>query len=146
MVFAFMREYPLEMALSSLALLVVGLTDVIGVAALVPLFAIIVNNETDSGSMFSNIVDDSLAWFGIDPTVESMLLILCGATILKSVLNMGAMTQVAYASTKVGANWRERLLDTHLKASWPHLTMLPAGQLIVAASKESERITANYNS
>jgi len=146
MIYALMSAYPVEMGISAFALLVVGLTDIIGVAALAPLFALMSKSSTGTDSAFATMIETGLDTIGFSPTIGAILLILCGGTVLKSVLNIGAMTQVAYASTKVGADWRLRLLSSHMNAEWPFLSMLPAGRLTAGATRETERISANYNS
>jgi len=52
MIYALMSAYPVEMGISAFALLVVGLTDIIGVAALAPLFALMSKSSTGTDSAF----------------------------------------------------------------------------------------------
>jgi ATP-binding cassette, subfamily C, bacterial len=146
MVASLMRDYPWQTATSTILLLLVGLTDVVGIAALVPLFAVVTRSSSGTDSPFTNYVDQSFNYFQIDPTLVSALSIFVLAIVAKSIFNIFAMAQVAQAATRVGADWRLKLVNKHLNANWSHLTTLPAGRLATAVGKEAERISANYNS
>jgi ATP-binding cassette, subfamily C, bacterial len=141
----FTLHYKRNLVLSASLIFVVGLTDVIGVAALAPIFTILSNNQEQSIA-FTQWINHFFDFFDSSPTITNLLLLLVAASVLKAILNIAAMAQVAHASTFVAADWRRNLLNQHLKAKWLYFSSLPTGRLTAAMSRETERLTGNYNS
>jgi ATP-binding cassette, subfamily C, bacterial len=150
---AFFRAYRWQTVLMMLALLLSGIAEGVGVSALLPLLNIALGPEAgdaipggavEGQSEFEEVILSVLAFFGITPTLGSMLLILLGGVAFKSVFLLLAQRQVGYTAAQVSTDLRLRLLRAILRSKWEYFLHQPVGRLTNAMASEAQRAAAAF--
>lgn len=139
---ALFRMYPGRTATITLVLLGAGLAEALGIATLLPALSLLFGTESDSGP--AKIVADALAIFSFKPVLSTLLLLIVGAMFLKTVFVMGAMTLAARGVAAMARDFRRKLLNAMMAASWTFFTGQPGGKLANSLGAEIERISAGY--
>ena len=75
-VYYFLASYPSTTIMMVFLLILAGLAEGIGIAALLPLINLATQSEMKSDSFIGNIVNEGLAFVGIEPTIGNILLII----------------------------------------------------------------------
>ncbi|MDE1172927.1 MAG: ABC transporter ATP-binding protein [Parvibaculaceae bacterium] len=122
-----------------------GMAEAIGIASLLPLFAIV----SDAGGahpkgLGGKVVAIAQHW-GIHPDVNLFLLILIVGMALKAGLTLLAMRQVGHAAADVSMRMRLNLIDALLDARWGYYTRQPVGRLSNSFSTEASQAGEAYN-
>ncbi len=150
---AFFRAYRWQTVLMMLALLLSGVAEGVGVSALLPLLNIALGPEAGSAipgasgedqSEFEQVILDVLAFFGIAPTLGSMLLIILGGVTFKSVFLLLAQRQVGYTAAQVSTDLRLQLLRAILRSKWEYFLHQPVGRLTNAMASEAQRAATAF--
>lgn len=144
----FARSYPWQTLMMLLALIAAGISEGVGLTALLPLLQIAIGtgNAADvpavsgSGETLLNI----LAVFGVQPTVESLLVIIMTGVLLKSALVLLANKKVGYTVAHVATDLRLTLLRSLLNARWEYFLNQRVGSLANAAASEVMRASSAY--
>lgn len=130
------------------ALLVAALCEAIGISALLPAVAIVADQPGGAagGSQtgLSQKILSTLEWVGIDPTLGSLVLIIGGALVLKSIVGFFALTYAANSAARVGVRMRERLLDALFSANWRFYSEQQSGSFASAISADATRAADAY--
>src|SRR5690606_32143796 len=124
-------------------LVVAGVCEALGVAALLPLVTIAVGDPGDTGA-FGARVAAALDALGIERSVGPLLAVVAGALILKSLLQAAAMVYVGFASTELVTALRERVVTTLLEARWGFLLGQRMGRLSNVLAAECSRAGELY--
>lgn len=138
----FMRAYPGRTFVMILCLLVAGLTEGVGVTAMLPLLD--VGTTGKPSTALGRRVADMAAAMGLPPTFETFLLILVGGILLKGACSWLAMRQVGYTVTHVAADLRMKLIRALLGARWGYFVSHPAGRFANAISVEAWQAAEAY--
>lgn len=143
MVALLMRTYPIRATVTVTGLALTGLIDGISIAMLVPLLSKVVR-EGEGTSTIERMVDSAFQWVGVVPTLAVLLAVIVGTVTLKALVSLLAKAQVGYASAKVTADLRHKLLRSVMMAKWGHFEGLPAGRLASAVGIEAEFAAGTY--
>jgi len=135
----FIRAYPARGALMVCALTLSGFLEGIGVIALLPLIGILTGQSGASEGFMAGIAYSLFDMVGLVPTIPGILLFISGVMILKAVLGLLAVAQVAYASSYVSADLRTEYLNNLLFARWLHLVSMKTGSAANALGFEAQR-------
>jgi ATP-binding cassette subfamily C protein len=144
----FFRAYRWQTVLMMLALLLSGVAEGIGVSALLPLLNIALGADAASmipgaapegRSEFEQHVLNALGYLGIAPTLGSMLAIILGGVLFKTVFLLLAQRQVGYTAAQVSTDLRLRLLRSVLRSKWEYFLHQPVGKLTNAMASEAQR-------
>jgi len=127
-----------------LSLLVAGIVEGIGLAALLPLLSLVLGDGQTDQSQMSRIVTQSLAFFGLPANLEVLLSVVVSGIVLKSLLVIIAMRHVGYAVADVAANVRTRLIGGLMNVKWEYFTRQPVGRIANAVSLDSTRSGRAY--
>lgn len=138
----FMKAYPGRTFVMILSLLVAGLTEGIGVTAMLPLLD--VGTTGKPSTALGRRVADMVASMGLPPTFETFLLILVAGILLKGACSWLAMRQVGYTVTHVAADLRMKLIRALLGARWGYFVSHPAGRFANAISVEAWQAAEAY--
>ncbi|MBK8174921.1 MAG: ABC transporter ATP-binding protein [Rhodospirillales bacterium] len=120
-----------------LCLLCASVAQGFGFASLVPLISVIGDGSSQPTSLAGRTVVRVLGTVGLSANVETLLVVVVVAVLLKSALTVMAMVYVSRAVANVGNNLRERLIGALLKARWSYFTSKPTGTLINSVGLES---------
>ncbi len=139
----FARAYPLRGAASVTCLLLAGLLEGVGIAALLPLVGHILGaggSETTLGRG----LEAALARLGVEPGVGAILFVIVVALTLKSALNLLAMAQVGFSASDVTRDMRRSLITALMAVRWNHLTAGRTGDYTAALGSEAGRAATSY--
>jgi ATP-binding cassette subfamily C protein len=130
------REYPRQASLISVFLVLAGLAEGVGIATVMPLINAIAGVPGTEASRLSTLVTDFMHWIRLDPTLGNMLVVIVTGMVLKTVLVLLTMMQVATAMSFVTTNLRFRLLNALLLARWSYFVRLRTGEIGNAITTE----------
>lgn len=132
----FIRQFPRQTFVMILFLALAGVAETIGAISIVPLLGSLFGDGGSASPIFVKI-REAFLWVGMTPSLETVLIVLCGAMLVKSVLSMVATCQAGFIETEIATRLRIRMLDGLLKAQWSYFTSRPSGELIHAMSTEA---------
>ena len=133
------RTYPLRSAFNIGCILVAGLAEGLGVAAVFPVLATAVEGTGGSQSEIGRIVTETLASLGLPVHLGGLLLLMVAAFAAKGGLMMVAMQQIGFTSAHVSTDLRFALIRAVMAAKWSYFANQPIGHLGNAVSVEATR-------
>ena len=139
----FYAAYPVRSTLMLLSITFAALAEGIGIAALFPLFNLIISPEEAKGAL-TLYMERAFVLAGFSLSIEGLLIVIVGMLIAKSVLLMAAMTQVGYAAAHVTTDLRLAFIRTLLAARWQHFVDRRAGDFASAVGAEPTRVAMAY--
>jgi ATP-binding cassette, subfamily C, bacterial len=145
MIKGYVTEYPGRVALSAASYVLVGMTEIVGVAALLPLLSILGGDGGAPSSKIGIWFFDLYKAAGIEPTIGSILVTIFVLILLKSILTICAVSQVMYAASYIGADTRQKMIQAHTQAKWSLFQNLPAGRLASVISTEAQHVSVGYS-
>lgn len=120
------------------ALVLSGLAGGFGLASLLPVLRL-VSHDSRAPSTVNHFVAAALARVGLAASVGTLLMVVVAAMIIKSALNLFAMSYVGYAVAEVTTDLQSSLLKNLLGARWGYFTQQPVSRFANAVSQESSR-------
>lgn len=122
-----------------------GLLEGISIVALLPLLNVVVDGDGESQTRLGRLANDALAYFGLEPTIPTMLLILVTVTTGKALLMLLATKQIGYTVAQVTMKLRLELLRRLLDVKWSYFVRQKAGSLSAAFATEPAYAASCYN-
>lgn len=116
--------------------LVAALLEGIGLMALLPLLAIVLEEEPH-GPLVRK-VGQFLTSIGLHPTLEVLLLVIVAVILLKAAAVWFAKSRVGYATARVGMDLRHGLIEAIATVRWPYYVTKPTGALANSLTIEAE--------
>lgn len=135
---------PARWLLTLFCLTFAGLSEALGIASLLPLFAMLGDDGSDSKGLGGEIVRWSHG-IGISPDVNFFLGFLIVGMLLKAGLLMLALRQVGRAAADVATGMRLELIDALLAARWSYYAGQPVGRLSNSFGTEANQAGEAYN-
>ena len=135
MVLYFLKTYPGRSMRMVACLLVSGVVEGLGIAAILPLVAMATGVETDSS--LARAVATGLGVVGLEPTLGVLLTFVVVGMAFKGLFLWLALNHVGYAIAQCAADLRLELIDDLLHARWSYFTSQPTGDLAAAISREA---------
>ena len=145
MIWRIARRHRLAAALSVSGLLLAGLLNGIGVAALLPMLSLALHDGAGGDTAVHRAFDELFAFLDLAQTIEIMLVLVVLVMTLKAAISLVAMRQVGYAAARVSADARIRLIRAAIAARWSHFVSLPSGRLSSVVSVEAQKVGQIYN-
>jgi ATP-binding cassette, subfamily C, bacterial len=134
----FVRRHPRRTVAVVTLLILSGLAEGIGVAAMLPLLEISLGTlGSEQPSSLSAAVHRALASVGIAPQLGVMLGIIVLGMVLKALLYLAAMKQVGDTIAHVTAELRLELIDALMNSRWAYFVSQPAGRFANAMGGEA---------
>lgn len=133
----FFARYPIRGLLSVFAILVAGLSEVLGIAALLPLLTITIGKGDESRSMIVRWIEQGLQSIGLQPEIGVLLSIIVLLFCLKALLMLLAMSQVGYTIANVTADLQLRLMRALMVTEWCFMVNRKSGYLTNAVASET---------
>jgi len=137
-VYYFLASYPSTTIMMVFLLILAGLAEGIGIAALLPLINLATQSEMKSDSFIGNIVNEGLAFVGIEPTIGNILLIIVLLIFAKASLIFWALRSVGYVGARVLADLRNTLTQALANARWSYFIQQKTGDITTAVGVELE--------
>jgi ATP-binding cassette subfamily C protein len=141
----FARSYPWQSFVVLLCLAVAGLLEGLGLTALLPLLGTVTGEAPGESTTDLELrVREVFERVGLDPSFETMLVVVAIFFIGKAVTLLLAKREVGYAVARVATDLRLRLLRALLAARWGYFTRQPAGHAANAMASEAGRAAQSY--
>lgn len=142
-----LTEVPIGKRLAiTIGLLLAGLMEGIGLAALLPLLNMIGGSNAEESMAVTRAVHQVFDIIGIRPSIAGVLVTIVGVIALKALLMLWATRHVGYAVAQLDASFRLRLINTWMKAKWDFFVKQPAGVFINAIGTEATRAAYAFQS
>ena len=137
----FVRAHPRRSALMVVLLTLAGLTEGIGLVALLPLVQELL---LDEAAARDGPVARALGTVGLQPSLLSLLGVIFAVILAKGVLTWLAMREVGYTTARVASTLRADLVGALMDARWSYYTGQSAGALTDAISGQAGRAALAY--
>ncbi|WP_421693396.1 ABC transporter ATP-binding protein [Aestuariivirga sp.] len=125
------------------SLLLSSLCEAIGISALLPAISII-SNGPGSDSAVGKGFERFLQAMGLPPTLETILILICAAFILKAIISFLTLTYAGISAAQVAVRLRQRLIDALFHANWRFYSSQASGKFATAISGEATRAGDAY--
>lgn len=140
----FMRAYPRRTLLLISLLVLSGLAEGIGIAALLPMLELAVPQAGNAPSALSAAVAGTLGRLGLAPRLETLLVMIVLGMLLKGIFRLLAMKQVGYTVARVSTDLRLQLVRALLGTRWSYFVNQPVGRFANAIGTEASRASSGY--
>jgi ATP-binding cassette subfamily C protein len=117
-------------------MVIAGLLDGIGVAALFPILAIVTKDDSHHQAL-QRIVERVLEFLHLPLDLAVLCLIIVGCNWLKSGISLFVDRWLGRISARVAGDMRLRLLNALTRAKWSYFTLHPVGRFVTAATSEA---------
>ncbi|MGI9626082.1 MAG: ABC transporter ATP-binding protein [Longimicrobiales bacterium] len=150
-IWRFARTYPGRTTLMVFLLILSGLAEGIGIAALLPVISAgmldpstVAGAAESSGDAISRAVAGLLEFLGIPQTLPALLATVVVAIFLKAGFRWLAMRQVGFSVAMIARDLRERLVRALMDVRWSYFVSRPVGYFPNAVSTEAQRSAGAY--
>ncbi|NBQ70103.1 MAG: ABC transporter ATP-binding protein [Nitrosomonadaceae bacterium] len=127
------------------ALLIAGIAEGLSLTALLPLISIAVGESSGSGdSSIGKFMEKALQDIGIDPTLDTILIIIVGGMFFKGLVLLLANRQVGYTVAHVATALRLDLIEALLASRWQYYLRQPVGSLANSIASEAYRAANGF--
>lgn len=127
-----------------ICLLLAGISEGVGLATLLPMLSLAIDDSGAETSPMAAYVEEALAFIGLQPTLELLIGLVVGGITLKCVLHMVGMRYVGYAVATVATDLRSELIKGLLGVRWEYFTRQPLGRIANAVSVDATRAGQAY--
>lgn len=143
--FTYIMVFPRRSAFVLIALLIAGIAEGLSLTALLPLLSIAMDESggaNDSG--IGKFMEKALQDIGIEPTLDTILLIIVGGMFFKGLVLLLANRQVGYTVAHVATALRLDLIEALLASRWQYYLRQPAGSLANSVATEAYRAANGF--
>jgi len=148
----FLRDYPLQSAITLSALLFAGLAEGFGLSLLLPLLGFAARGDAgasagqlnDSGSALERMVTEIFDTIGVTPTIGMLLIIFVAFMLLKALLMLTANKRVGFMVARVATDLRLQLIHALFVTRWEYFIRQPVGTLTNSMLSEANRSAKAY--
>jgi len=142
---AFVRRYPFQTVFLTVALLLAGVANGIGLSSLLPALELLLPpSPTTSHNEFAERVHDVLVRVGISPTIYVLVGLILFAIWLKNALIFVAEQRIGYIAADVATELRMNLLTAMIASHWSFFTRQSTGGLANSMATEASRAAQAY--
>jgi ATP-binding cassette subfamily C protein len=145
---SFVRRYPKQSILMLIAMLLAGMSEGVGLSAMLPLLNIAIGSQaaghTGNSPAAERMVREGLEVLGIPPTLEALLMVIFAAIILKSGLILLANKRIGFTVAQVATDLRLEFLRALLASRWRFHLRHPIGALANSIITEASRTSKAY--
>ena len=139
----FYAAYPVRSTFMVVSLTIAALAEGIGIAALLPVFNLIISPSGAKGALML-FVERAFAFAGLELSIGGLLVVTVAMIAAKALLTMAAMTQVGYTAAHVTMDLRLRVVRALLSARWRHFVDQRSGDIASAVGTEPLRVATAY--
>jgi ATP-binding cassette subfamily C protein len=141
-ILSIIKAYPGQGFFMLIAMLMAGIVEGFGLSTVLPLLGSIVGRQTGTTTNISaaeRLVNDSLQFVGLRPTLEVLLPVIFLAIVFKSGLLLVAKRKIGYIVAQVATDLRLSMLRSLLASRWEFHLSQPVGALANAIATEAQR-------
>ena len=142
----FFRQFPQRMLLLLAGMLVAGVAEGFGVATILPLLTRLGNRTQVDESLIGRTFENILGWFGLAPTVATLLIIMVISLWFKGGVTFIVMRKVDYTVAQIATDIRLSLVRALMGARWGYYVNQPTGLFANAISTEAHRASGAFAS
>ena len=142
--FTYIMVFPQRSAFVLVALLVAGIAEGLSLTALLPLISIAVGDAGSNDSGIGKFMEKALQDIGIDPTLDTILIIIVGGMFFKGFVLLLANRQVGYTVAHVATALRLDLIEALLASRWQYYLRQPVGSLANSIASEAYRAANGF--
>lgn len=142
--FTYIMVFPQRSAFVLVALLIAGIAEGLSLTALLPLISIAVGDSGSSDSGIGKFMEKALQDIGIDPTLDTILIIIVGGMFFKGLVLLLANRQVGYTVAHVATALRLDLIEALLASRWQYYLRQPVGSLANSIASEAYRAANGF--
>ncbi len=143
--FTYIMVFPRRSVFVLIALLIAGIAEGLSLTALLPLLSIAVGGSSESkDSGIGKFMEKALQDIGIDPTLDTILIIIVGGMFFKGVVLLLANRQVGYTVAHVATALRLDLIEALLASRWQYYLRQPVGSLANSIASEAYRAANGF--
>ncbi|MBS0299611.1 MAG: ABC transporter ATP-binding protein [Proteobacteria bacterium] len=143
--FTYIMVFPQRSAFVLVALLIAGIAEGLSLTALLPLISIAVGDAGGSNeSGIGKFMEKMLLDIGIDPTLDTILIIIVGGMFFKGLVLLLANRQVGYTVAHVATALRLDLIEALLASRWQYYLRQPVGSLANSIASEAYRAANGF--
>lgn len=143
--FTYIMVFPQRSAFVLVALLIAGIAEGLSLTALLPLISIAVGDAAGSNSSgIGQFMEKALRDIGIDPTLDTILIIIVGGMFFKGFVLLLANRQVGYTVAHVATALRLDLIEALLASRWQYYLRQPVGSLANSIASEAYRAANGF--
>ena len=151
LIVTFFKRYPGQSIATLLALLFAGIAEGFGMAMLLPLLGLVVNNSggavvaaAQSKSSLEQLVAGFFDAVGMTPTIGLLLIVFVASILLKAILVLLANIRVGYMVAQVATDLRLALIRALFATRWEYYVDQPIGRFTNAFATEAQRSSKAY--
>ncbi len=138
----YIMVFPKRSAFVLIALLLAGVAEALSLTALLPLLSIAVGESIDSN--IGKFVVEILHQTGIEPALETILLVIVGGMFIKGAILLLTNQQVGYTVAHVATALRLNLIEALLASRWQYYLRQPVGALANSIATEAYRAANGF--
>ena len=139
----FLQGNRLRSMLVMLSLLVAAALEAIGIGALLPAAAALIS-QSGAASKSSLAVRNAVGWLGINPSFQSLLMLMVATIVLKAIISFAALSYSAVVSGNIAVEFRERLITAVFGANWQYYASQHTGNFAAAVANDASRAAQAY--
>ena len=137
--------FPRRSVFVLIALLIAGIAEGLSLTALLPLLSIAVGESSGSNeSSIGKFMEKALQDIGIEPSLDTILVIIVGGMFFKGIVLLLANRQVGYTVAHVATALRLDLIEALLASRWQYYLRQPVGSLANSIASEAYRAANGF--
>ena len=141
----YIMVFPRRSAFVLAALLIAGIAEGLSLTALLPLISIAVGDARESNDTgIGKFMEQTLRDFGIEPALDTILIIIVGGMFFKGLVLLLANRQVGYTVAHVATALRLNLIEALLASRWQYYLRQPVGSLANSVATEAYRAANGF--
>jgi ATP-binding cassette, subfamily C, bacterial len=125
-------------------LVVASMLEAIGISSLLPVANSILGQSGD-GNAITRVAQTVLAFFGYSAALGPLLVLVCSAMTLRSLLLFAAMSYAGWTTARVTTNLRQRLIKAVFDARWMFYASQSSGNMASTVSADAQRAGDAYS-
>ncbi len=143
--FTYIMVFPRRSAFVLVALLIAGVAEGLSLTALLPLLSIAVGESGgSSNSGIGKFMEKTLRDIGIEPALDTILIIIVAGMFFKGLVLLLANRQVGYTVAHVATALRLDLIEALLASRWQYYLNQPVGSLANSIASEAYRAANGF--
>lgn len=138
----FAKKYPIRGMLSAFLLILSTAAEGLGLAAIIPLLGTFLSSNDSNPTSFEKYTNYLLESINLNPTFETLLLILLVAVVLKSILRYMGLRTVGFFTADISKGIRRDILDKIANVEWSYFVANKTGEIAAALTHASEKTSS----
>lgn len=140
----FFERYPFYSLALMAGMLLMSLTEVVGVTSMLPLLNVGLGQEAPADNALYDAIIGFVNYLGIEVSFTGLFILVVALLIARSVINLLLGIFVTYSRTVITRNMRAEVVDSLREVSWSFFTKQPSGIIVNLVSSEVERASSCF--